>query len=411
MAKAATVTTAPAPTGTQAKIQTIIGEQMATHFERNEIIPVTWCALVAHHHHLQIGPGGAGKSFLTRDLASRIEGTNYFEIALDETTTPDQILGAPDIKSLVEEGKVRRVTDGMLPTAHVAFLDEFFNSNGPALHSMMPPLNERIIHNNGKPVPIPLRTAFMGTNKLNADQDQAALWDRVHIRQQVGYVKDRDNLKSLISASVLRNVRSYQRDAFTTITLEELDTAHDEAMSMPINDVAWETFLDLIEELERNGVIVSTRRQAWGMEAVLAHAWLNGHDEAKIGDLAILRHMFWRIQDEISVVKNIVLTATNPGEKKALDLLDDLLELKTEYGTIQSLDELKRQNASIDIVRKANRLIAEAKTPREQAVAAGASTSRLDDLIEQAGTFSIKVTCEAFGVTEEQAAAMAMGTR
>ena len=38
-----------------------------------------------------------------------------------------------------------------------AFLDEFFNANGPLLHSVMPALNERIFHNNGVPTPIPLR--------------------------------------------------------------------------------------------------------------------------------------------------------------------------------------------------------------------------------------------------------------
>jgi MoxR-like ATPase len=129
---------------TQQKIQAIISEQQATHYERTELVTAFWHAIIANQHLLMVGPGGTGKSFLTRDTAKRVTGAAYFEVAMDETTTPDQILGPPDIKSMVEDGKTRRVPDGMMPTAHIAFLDEFFNANGPALHSTMPLLNERI---------------------------------------------------------------------------------------------------------------------------------------------------------------------------------------------------------------------------------------------------------------------------
>jgi hypothetical protein len=51
----------------------------------------------------------------------------------------------------------------------------------------------------------------MGTNKLNADVDQAALWDRVHHRHQIGFVSDRDNLNALLNEAVLRSVSARTR--------------------------------------------------------------------------------------------------------------------------------------------------------------------------------------------------------
>lgn len=391
---------------TQAKIQAIIAEQQEQHFERTELVPAFWHAIVANQHLLMVGPGGTGKSFLTRDTAARIVGANYFEVAMDETTTPDQILGPPDIKSMVEDGKTRRVPDGMLPTAHVAFLDEFFNANGPALHSTMPLLNERIFHNNGKPVPIPLRAAFMGTNKLNSDVDQAALWDRVHHRHVVGYVSDRDHLHNLIGEAMLRQVSTYEKPAFTTVTLAEIDAAHDAAMSLPVSEIAFSTFLDIKEELERSGVIVSTRRLVEAMKGVCSMAWVAGHDEVKVGDLGILRHMLWATQDQISVVKTVVLNACNPGEKKALDLLDELDKFKTEYQQASELDEIKRNTAAIDIFKKAQRLIDEATPLLDAATAAGASTQRINDLIGAANTLREKIGVECFNMDAAQIAAL-----
>jgi MoxR-like ATPase len=389
---------------TQQKIQAIISEQQATHYERTELVTAFWHAIIANQHLLMVGPGGTGKSFLTRDTAKRVTGAAYFEVAMDETTTPDQILGPPDIKSMVEDGKTRRVPDGMMPTAHIAFLDEFFNANGPALHSTMPLLNERIFHNNGKPVPIPLRTAFMGTNKLNSDVDQAALWDRVHHRHVVGYVSDRDHLHSLIDEAMLRQVSTYEDPSFTTVTLNEIDAAHDAAMSLPVSDIAFTTFLDIKEELERNGVVVSTRRLVEAMKGVLAMAWTAGHDEVKVGDLGILRHMLWTTQDQMSVVKTVVLNACNPGEKKALDLLDELDKFKVEYQQASELDEIKRNTAAIDIFKKAQRLIDEAQPLLDTATAAGASTQRISDLIDSAGTLREKIGVECFNMDAAQIA-------
>jgi len=386
----------PATENTQQQIQRIIAEMGETHFERREIIEAIWTAAVSQQHLLMVGPGGTGKSMISRDFASRVDGAAYFEIAMDETTTPDQILGPPDIKSMVEEGKTRRVTDGMLPTAHYAFLDEFFNANGPALHCCMPILNERIVHNNGKPVPTPLRSAVMGTNKLNADQDQAALWDRVHLRHQIGYVTDRDNLNALLNAAVLRSVSTFQTPQRTTVSLGDLDMAHDEAMLLPYSDLAAETFLNLYEELARKGIVISTRRAVEGRKAVLASAWLNGHDEVLVGDLSILRHLFWNRQEEVNEVKNTILSACNPGEKAALEFLEQLDKLKVDYQAACDLDDIKRNTAAIDVFKKAQGLIDKAAPLRDTAVAAGAGTQRIDDLIESSKALRLKIGVECF---------------
>lgn len=387
------------------RIRTAITEMNLVHKERTEIIEGMWTAAIAHQHFLMIGPGGTGKSFIVRDLVERIEGAKYYEKALDETSVPDEISGPPNLKLLTEEGTFQRNTVGMLPEADYAFLDEFFNANGPALHHTMPMLNERIFHDNGVGMPIPLRTVFMGTNKLNADVDMAALWDRVHHRHKIDYVSDRDNLRALVSEAVLR--RAGVATEQSVVTLTEIDAAHKEALVIPVPDATYSVFLDLLANLEHEGVVVSTRRVVEGMVGVLASAWLNDHaDGVKVGDLSVLRHMLWSRQEDITKVRTIVLEATNPGEKKALDLLEDLDKLKSDYQSVADLDEVKRNAASIDIFKKVDRILSEGVPLQKQATEVGASTARIDDLIDSCDNLKVKIGSECFGLDEAQIAQM-----
>ena len=397
------------------RVNKIIDDQNFVLKERSEVIQGMWIAAVGQLHHLQLGPGGTAKSLGVRNLAQHIADARYFEVAVDETSDPAQVLGPPDIRAMTEEGKMRRVPTGMLPEAHIAFIDEFFNANGPTLHSMMPPLNERIFHNNGQPSKIPLRVAFMGTNKLNADADQAALWDRVHLRYIVGYLKSRDNLADMVSQAIAR-MATHGRGVETTVdpiktklTIAELDQAHNEALNLDVPDPVWELFFDMKEQLlQGEGIEFSDRRVVDGMTAVLANAWLRGHEEVKTGDLDVLAHMWWTLQDQLPAARSVILGATNPGEKAALDLLDELDKFKGEIKAANDskLDESRKKRVGIEQVKNADKLIREAQGHLKKAQASGADTKRLEETIGKAEAFKVEVGKAVFGLEANDMANM-----
>lgn len=394
--------TTPTPVITESireRVETTIVEMALTHKEREEILRGCFVALLAKQHLLMVGPGGTGKSLLVRDLKDRITGTTYFETALDETSDPGQLHGPVDIKAMKEDGKHRRVTTNMLPQAHIAFIDEFFNANGPALHSTMPILNERIFHNNGTPTPAPLWSAFMGTNKLNSDADQAALWDRIHHRFVVKYVSDRENLRSLVQADAARRVSTFSATSKTTITLDELAQAHDEAMQLTVPDVVFNTFLDIKDELLSEGVEVSTRRINEGYAAVLANAWLNGHSRVSVGDLDVLSNMWWTLQDHLDTVRKIILAATNPGENEALALDAEITKLRKSLKDAQKQD-IEEQRARIfamELYKNCREIIANCDKLLEKSVDAGTSTTRIDHAKTRAADFMNELHTEFFG--------------
>ena len=389
------------------RVNAIMDEMNDLIRERAQVIHGVWVARIAQEHLLMLGPGGTAKSFLARTTAGHITGSEFFEVAFDETTDPSQVFGPPDIKAMVEQGKTRRVVDGMLPVATDAFLDEFFNGNGPLLHSVMPVLNERVFHNNGNPSPVPLRQALMGTNKLNADADQAALWDRVHLRYVVDYIADRKNAGDMVSAAIARmavvgrGVSTNLNASKTLVTLDELDTAHKEALDLDVPDTVFETFFDIRDELRgAAGITVSDRRVVEGMAAVLANAWLRNHEEVKVADLDILASMWWTVQDQAPAARGVILGAVNPGEKAALDLMDALDDLKKEIHKAQTsdIDDSRKKRVGVETVKNADKLLREANDHLTKATAAGADTARLKEVIAKADAFKVEVGKEIFGI-------------
>lgn len=404
----------------QERIQQSIFEMRLSIKERSELIADMWAARVAQLHLLMLGPGGTAKSMVVRRMVQHIEGAVHFETAFDETTDPGQFLGPPDIKGMVDEGKNRRVITGMLPEATDAFLDEIFNGNGPALHALMPILNERLFHNNGHPIDVPLRSAYMGTNKLNADADMAAMWDRVHIRHIVEYVKDRDNKAAMVGEAIARMAlvgrgtsTIVPGEQVTKLTLEELDQAHTEALALNVPDAVVETFFDIQEELEggKAQTIVSDRRVVEGMVAVLGNAYIRGHETVQVGDLDILANMWWTLQEQRADVRAVILQNTNPGEKAALDLLDQLDLIKTEVREAGDRDPSTQKRVAVEQVTNVDRLIEEAKEHLVKTQAAGMPTARIEEVIARSDAYKAEVAEQIFGITASGTSALQNAAR
>lgn len=393
----------------QLRVSQIISEMQADIKEREALTHDMWVAAVAQEHLLMLGPGGTGKSFIVRRMTSHIDGSVYFESAFDETTDPSQVFGPPDIKAMVEDGKTRRVVTGMLPEATHAFCDEFFNANGPLLHSLQPCLNERVFHNNGVPHAIPLRSMLAGTNKLNADADQAALWDRIHIRHIVDYVSDRQNQADLVGDAIARMAlvgrgtnTLVPGQSKTLVTLDELDEAHKAALALPVPDAVVGMFFDIRDELKQGKaqVSISDRRAVEGMAAVMANAWVRGHNEVKVADLDVLANMWWTLQDQRAEARSVILAATNPGEKAALDLLDELDKVKEEItqASKPEVDDSRKKRIGVEQVKNIDRLLAEATDHLNKAQAAGAATVRIEETIKKANAFKVQIGKDIFGI-------------
>ncbi|HIQ13739.1 MAG TPA: hypothetical protein EYH44_05110 [Thermoprotei archaeon] len=62
-------------------------------------------------------------------------------------------------------GEYRRITANKLPEAEIAFIDEIFKANSAILNSMLSIIKERIYHDGGIAVKVPLNTLIAASNE------------------------------------------------------------------------------------------------------------------------------------------------------------------------------------------------------------------------------------------------------
>lgn len=181
---------------------------------REELIEISLASFIAHLPMIALGTPGTAKSNVFRVLSYGLglqeqvlsgkglqeemermargddngpgslneKSRGYFEYLVTRFTTPEEIIGPAHLSLMIDHGVFYRKTTGLLPEAHVAFLDEIFKANSAILNALLSIFNERIFYNAGRPVRVPLCMVFGASNEPPQERELSALYDRFPIR-------------------------------------------------------------------------------------------------------------------------------------------------------------------------------------------------------------------------------------
>ena len=350
------------------KIDNIKNEMNQIIFEREEVINDMILALITGQSVLMLGEPGTGKSHLTYELCSRIDNAKYFQWLLNRTSDPSEILGPFSIKEM-ENDKFIRVTDGKLPEAQVAFIDEIYKANEPILNTLLPIINEKIFYNDGKPIDIPLISLFAASNELPEEgEGLEALHDRLLFRVYVNYISDTSNKIKLFETYVNnRNngINNVNNQIKTTISIDEIKTLQEEACKVTITKKVINAFIKLIKALEKNNIIISDRRQNECLKILQASALLNGRKQIATDDFTALTDVLWNDKENIQFVREQINKAANPYEEKLREYTAKFNEVKNDITNTQDVNEKTRKSIEAKgsfetIIRKLNTAINDA---------------------------------------------------
>ncbi|SNX56831.1 MoxR-like ATPase [Streptomyces sp. TLI_55] len=284
-----------------------LGRSIDQHFVgRRLALDVLEVAVLAHEHVLLLGPPGTGKTDLVSRFAAGL-GSRPFVRLLTRFTEPAELFGPVDVPAFQNGDEYRFRTDGMLPQARVAFLDEIFQSGSPILNTLLTVMNERVFHNGRGVEPAPLITLVGAANSLPQDPSLLAFADRFLLRLTIPPVAG-NRLDELLEKGHAPGRAPSAGDEHAWIDADTLDRLHRQLAHADLSAVTPE-YAELVRELLGQGVTLSDRRIIRGLRLVAAAALREERVRAEPADLWPLEH-FWSDPAHAPVVQEAVRRRT-----------------------------------------------------------------------------------------------------
>ena len=303
-----------------AAVRKELGEAL---IERYEEIDLLLTSLIAGEHLLLVGPPGCGKSLLIDSLMRWTHGSK-FSCLLNKYTMPEELFGPYSLSELKNDRFVR-ITTNRLPEAKFVFLDEIFKASSSILNTLLKVLNERFFDKgDGVTLRVPLELCLAASNEWpegDSKKELGALFDRFLLRKTVNPISSLAGRQKLLWDN--------QPPEFSTsLTSSELTAARLDAQGLPWSKEAKQALESVLDELSRQGVRPSDRRQYKSVAIVQAFAWLNGSEEVLSEHLEVLQHVLWTDHaEEASKVRAVIMTIAAPISMKVNGLISEIEQI------------------------------------------------------------------------------------
>ncbi|GMH32626.1 hypothetical protein BSKO_00460 [Bryopsis sp. KO-2023] len=273
--------------------------------ERETEVRLLLLSALSGEHILFIGPPGTAKSELGRRLSNLCEG-QFFERLLTRFSVPEELFGPLSMRALEDDQYIRQ-TEGYLPQATVAFVDEIFKANSAILNTLLTVLNERLFDNGSERVPVPLLCMVGASNELPESEELDALYDRFLVRKEVRQVSGGGLVELLEIAGnnpdgLTMNGSGGIDGVVALLGERDFVFARMEARkSVKVPREVIDLLADLrtwLQEQCEPPVYLSDRRLVKAVGLMQVAAFTDGRDTVSQYDCMLLQHVFWNQPDE-----------------------------------------------------------------------------------------------------------------
>jgi MoxR-like ATPase len=295
------------------RVQAVLRNAAHGLVDRDVLVELIILAAIAGEHVLVVGEPGTAKSEAVRRVAHGLGG-RYFEYLLGRFTEPSELFGPIDLHKL-QQGKFETQTQGMLPEAEIAFLDEVFQGSTAILNTLLGLLNERHFRRGHTQQQVPLKLCVGASNALPEDPSLAAFADRFLVRVFVRSVSDTE-LEALLQAG-----RALTPPTSAGASIGDLEllarTAASVDLSKLVPDIA-----HAIRLLRKAGVTLSDRRLVRAQRLIAAAACLAGVSEARRADLWPLVYVVPTLTEQETartVLHDVLSSSDSPLHAAAFD--------------------------------------------------------------------------------------------
>lgn len=290
------------------RMEKLVDALCAGLHERREHAAVVLLAALSGQNTFLLGPPGTAKSLLARRLASLFANCGEcFEYLMHKFSTPEDIFGPVSIKALKED-KYKRKTEGFLPSAHFAFLDEIWKSGPAILNTLLTIINEKKFRNGDNPPSVPLISLIAASNETPPKgQGLEALYDRFIVRLYAPPIEGSDNFDKFLQGGSVGDSADCGKLA---IRPDEWKKWREDMCKVELSaetmNIIRAIRLELAEKRDELKVYVSDRRWRKAADFLRAGAFFCGRQQTNLADTLLLRHCLWTDKDTRDDVIGIV---------------------------------------------------------------------------------------------------------
>lgn len=303
-------------------------------YEKETAVKLGLLTALAGESMFMLGAPGCAKSMITRRIkeafkADNKDGVKYFETLLNQFTTPEEVFGNISLKALNGElpdengnkkEEYRRLTEGMLPEADIAFLDEIWKASPAILNTLLTIVNERKFHNGSKVMNVPLKALFAASNELPAKgKGLEALYDRFIFRLPVDFIKNEDDFFEMIDQPAHEEFKLNDEEKKFLISNTELKEWGKEIDKVTLSEVSKQVISAIRKEMtllndamsdedKKNGELFEVGDRRWKKIAHIlkTSAFLNDRNEVDLMDCSLIENCIWGTEKQQKKAKEIV---------------------------------------------------------------------------------------------------------
>lgn len=328
-------------------------------YEKETAVKLGLLTALAGESMFMLGAPGCAKSMITRRIkeafkADNKDGVKYFETLLNQFTTPEEVFGNISLKALngelpdehgVKKEEYRRLTEGMLPEADIAFLDEIWKASPAILNTLLTIVNERKFHNGSKVMNVPLKALFAASNELPAKgKGLEALYDRFIFRLPVDFIKNEDDFFEMIDQPAHEEFKLNDEDKKLLISNTELKEWSKEIDKVTLSEVSKQVISAIRKEMtllndamsdedKKNGELFEVGDRRWKKIAHIlkTSAFLNDRNEVDLMDCSLIENCIWGTEKQQKKAKEIVEKCLKENGIPCDSAIEDIQEQIEEF--------------------------------------------------------------------------------
>ncbi|MBQ5998692.1 MAG: AAA family ATPase [Treponema sp.] len=330
-------------------------------YEKETAVKLGLLTALAGESMFMLGAPGCAKSMITRRIkeafkADDKDGVKYFETLLNQFITPEEVFGNISLKALngqfidengkkIEKEEYRRLTEGMLPEADIAFLDEIWKASPAILNTLLTIVNERKFHNGSKVMNVPLKALFAASNELPAKgKGLEALYDRFIFRLPVDFIKNEDDFFEMIDQPAHEEFKLNEEDKKLLISNTELKEWAKEIDKVTLSEVSKQVISAIRKEMtllndamsdedKKNGELFEVGDRRWKKIAHIlkTSAFLNDRNEVDLMDCSLIENCIWGTEKQQKKAKEIVEKCLKENGIPCDSAIEDIQEQIEEF--------------------------------------------------------------------------------